>query len=52
MIGDNVVIQSGTVIGGDAFYYNTKKDREQWFKKMLSCGNVVIEDGVETAQVV
>ncbi|MBH2003135.1 MAG: UDP-3-O-(3-hydroxymyristoyl)glucosamine N-acyltransferase [Sphingobacteriia bacterium] len=47
VIGDNVVIQSGTVIGGDAFYYNTKKDREQWFKKMLSCGNVVIEDGVE-----
>ncbi|HJV20986.1 MAG TPA: UDP-3-O-(3-hydroxymyristoyl)glucosamine N-acyltransferase [Sediminibacterium sp.] len=46
-IGDNVVIQSGTVIGGDAFYYNTKKDRELWFKKMLSCGNVVIEDGVE-----
>jgi UDP-3-O-[3-hydroxymyristoyl] glucosamine N-acyltransferase len=47
MIGDNVVIQSGTVIGGDAFYYNTKKNREQWYKKMLSCGNVVIEDGVE-----
>lgn len=47
VIGDNVVIQSGTVIGGDAFYYNTKKDRELWFKKMLSCGNVVIEDGVE-----
>lgn len=47
VIGDNVVIQSGTVIGGDAFYYNTKKNREQWYKKMLSCGNVVIEDGVE-----
>lgn len=47
VIGDNVVVQSGTVIGGDAFYYNTKKNREQWYKKMLSCGNVVIEDGVE-----
>ncbi|MDD2792153.1 MAG: UDP-3-O-(3-hydroxymyristoyl)glucosamine N-acyltransferase [Sediminibacterium sp.] len=47
VIGDHVVVQSGTVIGGDAFYYNTKKNREQWYKKMLSCGNVVIEDGVE-----
>ena len=47
IIGDNVVIQAGTVIGGDAFYYNTKKNREVWFKKMNSCGNVVIEDNVE-----
>ncbi|MFN3664647.1 MAG: UDP-3-O-(3-hydroxymyristoyl)glucosamine N-acyltransferase [Sediminibacterium sp.] len=47
IIGDYVVIQSGTVIGSDAFYYNTKKNREVWFKKMLSCGNVVIEDHVE-----
>ncbi len=46
-IGDNVVIQSGTVIGGDAFYYNTKKDREVWYRRMQSCGNVVIEDDVE-----
>jgi UDP-3-O-[3-hydroxymyristoyl] glucosamine N-acyltransferase len=46
-IGDNVVIQSGTVIGSDAFYYNTKKSRAVWYKKMLSCGNVVIEDDVE-----
>ena len=46
-IGDNVVIQSGTVIGSDAFYYNTKKNRPVWYKKMLSCGNVVIEDDVE-----
>lgn len=46
-IGDNVVIQSGTVIGGDAFYYNTKKDREVWYRRMESCGNVVIEDDVE-----
>lgn len=47
VIGDNVTIQSGTVIGSDAFYYNTKKDRELWYKKMPSCGRVVIEDNVE-----
>jgi UDP-3-O-[3-hydroxymyristoyl] glucosamine N-acyltransferase len=47
VIGDNVVIQAGAVIGSDAFYYNTKKDRDVWFKRMQSCGNVVIEDDVE-----
>jgi UDP-3-O-[3-hydroxymyristoyl] glucosamine N-acyltransferase len=47
VIGNDVIIQSGTVIGGDAFYYNTKKNREQWYKKMLSCGNVVLENSVE-----
>jgi UDP-3-O-[3-hydroxymyristoyl] glucosamine N-acyltransferase len=46
-IGDNVVIQAGSVIGSDAFYYNGKKDREQWYKRMESCGSVVIEDNVE-----
>jgi UDP-3-O-[3-hydroxymyristoyl] glucosamine N-acyltransferase len=46
-IGDDVVIQSGTVIGSDAFYYNTKKNREVWYKRMQSCGQVVIEDQVE-----
>lgn len=46
-IGNNVVIQAGSVIGSDAFYYNTKKDRENWYKRMQSCGNVVIEDDVE-----
>lgn len=46
-IGDNVIIQSGTVIGSDAFYYNTKKTRPSWYKKMVSCGNVIIEDNVE-----
>ncbi len=46
-IGDNVVIQSGTVIGSDAFYYNTKKNRDVWYKKMQSCGNVIIENNVE-----
>ena len=47
MIGNNVIIQAGTVIGSDAFYYNSKKDREVWYKKMESCGRVVIEDDVE-----
>jgi len=47
VLGDNVVIQSGTVIGSDAFYYNGKKDRELWYKRMESCGRVVIEDWVE-----
>lgn len=47
IIGDHVIIQAGTVIGSDAFYYNTKKDREVWYKKMESCGRVVIEDHVE-----
>lgn len=46
-IGNNVIIQSGSVIGSDAFYYNTKKNREVWYKKMQSCGNVIIEDNVE-----
>jgi UDP-3-O-[3-hydroxymyristoyl] glucosamine N-acyltransferase len=46
-IGNRVVIQPGTVIGSDAFYYNTKKNREVWYKKMLSGGKVVIEDDVE-----
>lgn len=47
VIGNDVVIQAGTVIGSDAFYYNTNKNREVWYKKMLSCGRVVIEDDVE-----
>lgn len=47
VIGNNVVIQSGTVIGSDAFYYNKKTNRPVYFKKMQSCGRVVIEDHVE-----
>src|SRR6187402_2752959 len=47
VIGNNVIIQSGTVIGSDAFYYNAKKNRALWYKKMESCGRVVLEDGVE-----
>lgn len=47
VIGNNVVIQSGTVIGSDAFYYNKKTNRDIHYKKMLSCGRVVIHDNVE-----
>jgi len=47
IIGNDVIIQSNSVIGGDAFYYNTKKNRPDWYKKMLSCGRVVLEDKVE-----
>lgn len=47
ILEDRVVIQSGTVIGSDAFYYNTKKDREVWYKRMESCGRVIIESDVE-----
>lgn len=47
IIGDNVVIQSGSIIGSNAFYYNTKKDRDIWYKKMPDCGRVIIEDHVE-----
>lgn len=47
VIGDNVIIQSGTTIGSDAFYYNKKTNRKVHFKKMISCGRVVIENDVE-----
>jgi UDP-3-O-[3-hydroxymyristoyl] glucosamine N-acyltransferase len=47
IIGNNVIIQAGTVIGSDAFYYNKKTNRDIHYKKMTSCGRVVIEDWVE-----
>ena len=47
VIGNNVVIQAGAVIGSDAFYYNNKKDRDIRYRKMTSCGRVVIQDFVE-----
>jgi UDP-3-O-[3-hydroxymyristoyl] glucosamine N-acyltransferase len=47
ILGDRVIVQAGTVIGSDAFYYNSKKDRAVWYRKMESCGRVVIEDDVE-----
>ena len=47
ILGNNVVVQSGATIGSDAFYYNTKKNRDVWYKKMSSCGRVILEDFVE-----
>ncbi|MBS1730698.1 MAG: UDP-3-O-(3-hydroxymyristoyl)glucosamine N-acyltransferase [Bacteroidetes bacterium] len=46
-IGNHVTIQSNAVIGSDAFYFNTKKDQSMWYKRMHSCGDVIIEDHVE-----
>ena len=43
IIGDNVVIQSGTVLGGNAFYY---KKRPEGYDQLKSSGRVVIENNV------
>lgn len=43
-LGNNVIIHANCVIGADAFYY---KKRAEYFDKMISCGQVVIEDNVE-----
>jgi UDP-3-O-[3-hydroxymyristoyl] glucosamine N-acyltransferase len=47
VIGDEVIIQAGSVIGSDAFYYNKKTTRVIHYKRMTSCGRVVIENSVE-----
>ena len=47
IIGNNVLIQAGTIVGSDAFYYNKKTNRDIQYKKMVSCGRVIIEDFVE-----
>lgn len=44
VIGNNVIIQSGSVIGADAYYFQRKPEG---YRKMESCGRVVIEDNVE-----
>ena len=43
-IGNNVIIHAGTVLGGDAFYY---KKRPEGFDKLLSSGDISIENNVE-----
>ncbi len=43
-IGENVTIHANTVIGGDAFYFQTKENSH---KKLHSCGSVEIESDVE-----
>lgn len=47
VIGNNVIIQAGTVIGSDAFYYNKKTNRDIHYRKMNSCGRVILGDFVE-----
>ncbi len=44
IIEDNVIIHANTVIGASAFYY---KNRTDYFERLNSAGNVVIEDFVE-----
>ena len=44
VIGNNCIIQAGTVLGGDAFYFNKNAEG---YRKMLSVGNVILEDEVE-----
>jgi UDP-3-O-[3-hydroxymyristoyl] glucosamine N-acyltransferase len=46
-IGNNVNIQANSVIGGDAFYFNKRKDEEIMYLKLESCGTTIIEDDVE-----
>jgi UDP-3-O-[3-hydroxymyristoyl] glucosamine N-acyltransferase len=44
IIGNKVTIHAGTVLGSDAFYYKT---RPKNYDKLISGGNVVIEDNVD-----
>jgi len=44
IIGDNVTIHAGTVLGSDAFYYKTRPEK---FDKLVSGGNVVVENNVD-----
>ena len=44
IIGNHVTIHAGTVLGADAFYY---KNRPEYFDKLKSGGNVVIQDHVD-----
>ena len=44
VIGDNVVIHANSVLGADAYYFQRKP---AGYRKLESCGNVVISDNVE-----
>jgi len=44
VLGDNVIIHSNAVIGADAYYYQR---RPEGYKKLESCGRVILEDNVE-----
>jgi UDP-3-O-[3-hydroxymyristoyl] glucosamine N-acyltransferase len=43
-IGNNVIIHANSVIGSDAYYFQRK---EEGYRKLVSCGRVIIEDDVE-----
>jgi len=47
VIGDNVIIQPNTVVGGDAYYFKFRNSTENFYDKLLSSGRTVIEDNVE-----
>jgi UDP-3-O-[3-hydroxymyristoyl] glucosamine N-acyltransferase len=44
VVGDDVIIHSGAVIGADAYYFQQRPDG---WKKLESCGRVILEDRVE-----
>jgi UDP-3-O-[3-hydroxymyristoyl] glucosamine N-acyltransferase len=44
VIGDHVIIHSGAVLGADAYYFQKRQDG---WKKLESCGRVVIGNNVE-----
>ena len=44
IIGNNVVIYSNSVLGADAYYF---QKNPEGYRKLESCGRVVIEDNVE-----
>lgn len=44
VIGDEVIIHSNSVLGADAYYFQRKNGA---FRKLESCGHVVIKDRVE-----
>ncbi len=43
LIGERVIIQSGAIIGSDAFYFKKEDGR---YQKWTSCGRVIIHDDV------
>jgi UDP-3-O-[3-hydroxymyristoyl] glucosamine N-acyltransferase len=49
VIGNGVIIHSGSVIGADAFYFQKKPEG---FRKLESCGRVIIGDKVEIGAMV
>lgn len=44
IIGDNVIIHANSVLGADAYYF---QKRREVYRKLESCGRVVIKDNVE-----